>query len=102
MKTLGYITAFVLSMVVSSLLHGWVLTIMWGWFMVPVFHLPRLSLVPAIGIGLTIRFLIYHSTVSDPDDKGKSFGHQLGKATGLAIFVPLLILVEGWVIHLFM
>jgi hypothetical protein len=40
--------------VASSLLRGWALAVLWGWFVVPFFHLPPLSIVLAIGLGLVV------------------------------------------------
>ena len=48
-------------MVVSCLLRGWVLSILWRWFMVPTLGLPALSVPQAIGIALVVGMLTHHS-----------------------------------------
>lgn len=48
--TIGLIAA-------SSILNGWVLSILWGWFLVPIFGLPPLSIPQAIGVYLVVGFL---------------------------------------------
>ena len=41
----------------GAIIEGWVLTILWGWFMVPLFHLPELSLLFGIGLALIVSFI---------------------------------------------
>jgi len=48
-------------MVVSCLLRGWVLSILWRWFMVPTLGLPALSVPQAIGIALVVGMLTHQS-----------------------------------------
>lgn len=40
-----------------ALLHGFVFTKLWAWFVIPTFSLPALELVPAAGIILMISFI---------------------------------------------
>ncbi|TSC81867.1 MAG: hypothetical protein G01um101420_780 [Parcubacteria group bacterium Gr01-1014_20] len=56
----------------SSLLRGWVLSILWGWFMVPTFGLPELGVVPAIGMMFTITFLFQYSKISSDISAARS------------------------------
>jgi putative Mn2+ efflux pump MntP len=41
----------------SSLLSGFVLTQLWGWFIAPTFNLPSLNLLLAVGFMHTISFI---------------------------------------------
>jgi hypothetical protein len=100
-----------LSVAVGGILDGWVLSILWGWFMVPVFHLPPLTIVPAIGIALTIGFLIKKAPRSVGEEKasrpnvGKMDQEQWGflaKNLVLPWLSPFITLFFGWVVHLFM
>lgn len=59
MEALGVLAAFCLTIFLGSVWSGYVLTILWGWFIVPVFHLPALLLVPAMGLGLVVRYLTH-------------------------------------------
>ena len=43
----------VVLMAICAVVKGWVLSILWGWFVVPVFRTPW-PLSPAIGIALMI------------------------------------------------
>ena len=83
---------------VSSLWKGYVLTILWSWFVVPTFELPSLAIAPAIGLSLLVSFLTHQSDASrDQKDAGafsRAFAHSL--------LTPLVVLGVGWVVHQFM
>lgn len=48
------IVGVVALLILSSVLNGWVLSILWGWFLVPTLKLPPLTVVQAIGIAMVI------------------------------------------------
>ena len=95
------ILGFVALLVVSSIFNGYVLSVLWGWFIVPVFSLPELTVVPAIGIAIVVSYLTYQYNESDDDDN-KSFGEKMAKLIAMAILRPLFVLFLGWIVHLFM
>lgn len=88
--------------VVSALANGFVLTKLWSWFITPVFDLPALSLVPAIGLGLVVSFLTYQYTNSQSSKNDKSLMEVTISATLTAIIRPAFILLFGWFVQLFM
>ncbi|MBL7058675.1 hypothetical protein ISS03_05060 [Patescibacteria group bacterium] len=71
-----------------------------GWFVVPVFHLPVLTVAPAIGIAMVVSFLT-HQIDLDTQKKDQSFGKKIGDLLALAIVKPLLVLLFGWVVQFF-
>lgn len=78
---------------VSALLDGYVLTILWTWFVVPTFGLRPLALVPAIGFSMVVSFL----TPQMP--KGEvEWGDEIGKM----FLRPAVMLFFAWIVHLFM
>ena len=85
---------------VSYLWRAYVLTILWAWFVTPIFHLPHLGLVPAIGVVLVASFLAYGYHASPKDER--SFGEQMAAAIGYAALSPALYLLFGWIAHMFM
>lgn len=95
------ILGFVALLVVSSIFNGYVLSVLWGWFIIPVFNLPELTVVPAIGIAMVVSYLTYQYNESDESDD-KIFGEKIGKLIVMAILRPLLVLFFGWIVHLFM
>lgn len=74
-ELLGILLVFVLGLgvvlglavavaILGSILRGWVLSILWGWFMVPTFGLPELGVLPAVGMMFTITFLFQYTKIS--------------------------------------
>lgn len=98
-QAVGGVVLYVTRLVLGVLLGGWVLTVLWGWFIVPTFHLPWLGIVSAIGINLVVRFLTFQVIDIKPPERttGERWAYSI--AVGLS---PLVSLGAGWVVHLFM
>lgn len=79
----------------TSVLRGYVLSILWAWFMVPIFHLPELTIVQAIGVSFVVSF--FTTTIKEEKvnaEKRKSFGAIMME---VGIFLALS-LFFGWVV----
>ena len=87
-------------LVLGSIWRGYALTVLWAWFVVPVFHLPVLSIAPAIGLSLIVSFLTYQSDAKTPTDDSAT--DAFVKATLSTILMPLAALCIGWIVHQFM
>ena len=85
------------AIVVSMLLDGLVLRALWGWFVVPTFGIPALTLVQAIGIGLIVSLLI----MTQGTQSTKSFEDQAIDSLGWTIVKPLMFLFLGYIVYLF-
>ncbi len=49
----------VLVVVGSIVVHGFILSVLWGWFVHPLFSVaPALGIVPAIGVALTVALMV--------------------------------------------
>jgi len=100
-------TTFILALLtipliaLSSLWRGYVLTVLWGWFIVPVFHLPALGIVVAIGIAMVVGFLTYQHPPENPADT-RSASEKFSAAIAIAIVHPAMFLLIGWAVHLFL
>lgn len=77
-----------------ALLRGFVLQTLWGWFVVPVFGAPALSLMIAIGLGLLVSLL---EPITPPIPT-----KHIPRYLAIAFLNPLLILICGWIAHLFL
>lgn len=88
-----FVAAFV---VAAALWRGYVLSVLWGWFFVPIFHLPPLGVAQAIGIALVVGMFTM-STQKD-GDKESGVSHKLG----VIFLAPALALGVGWVIKQWM
>lgn len=96
---LAALLVLIVTLPLSMIWNGFVLTILWGWFIVPVFAgAPELGLVPAIGVGGVVRYLTAHKATSD---SGKSAWENFGESIAFAAFYPALTLFLGWIVHMF-
>lgn len=95
MIALAFLASIIVLVVISSILRGYVLSVLWGWFVVPTFGLPALSIPIAIGISLILAFTTHQISVKKEEDK--SFGTQFSNI----ILHPLLVLAIGWIVTLF-
>jgi hypothetical protein len=86
--------------VFSSVVNGFVLTILWKWFVIPVFSLPALNIPQAIGISMVIAFLT-HQRVKNKDDNKEVFELWLSLFF-YSVFYPLLVLGISWIVQLFL
>ena len=91
-----------LLMAISLLLKGYVLSVLWSWFIVPIFGLPVLSLPVAIGICIIIGMFIDNNKDNEAktvDDDKKT--EEIFKSI-LRFLAPLAALFTGWVVQGFM
>ena len=100
MKYLGYITAFIIFLVLSSVYSGYALSILWDWFVVPTFNLEPISIPIAIGLAIVVSYLTNH-TDSSQENNGDTFSEVLEKLTVKALVKPTLALLIGWVVTFF-
>ena len=84
-------------LVLSSLLRGWTLSILWAWFIMPKFAAPALSIAYAIGISLTANFVVQRL---DENTKPKTTEEQIVLYLQ-AFIIPMFALGFGWIVHQF-
>ena len=94
-----FLVILVALFVFTSLFRGYILSVLWGWFMVPTLGLPRLSVVQAIGIAIVVSFLTHQDTSYIPKKERKRSGWE---SLGVVILYPLIALLFGWVVHQYM
>jgi hypothetical protein len=89
---IGVISPFALALVVFPLilLRGWVLTLLWQWYIVPAFGVAPLRIVFAFGISLVVLSLTREGC-QQKDDKPAYI------KLALAFSNPLLTLLLGWI-----
>lgn len=75
---------------------GYVLTILWGWFVTPQFNLPALSIPVAIGLDL-VAGLLTHQYVPRSSDKKKQY-----EPLFFLFAAPAVALLVGWAVKQFM
>ncbi len=74
----------------TPIVRGWVLKILWKWFVVPVFHQSQLSIAQAIGLVLIVGYLTRDAPHRDD--------RTLTETAVNAFVGPLLALTFGWIV----
>lgn len=72
--------------------QGWVISILWGWFLVPI-GLPAISIPVAIGIALTVSAMRMKRVKSANDDPWETLAY--------AVIAPVVALSIGWIVKHF-
>jgi hypothetical protein len=98
-KTTTKIVVIMLATVVVVVFKGFLLAKFWGWFIIPVFNLPSLSITTAIGISMTAGLFTFTMPKENKyDEKSKYWLTE-----SLSIIVMLLVVwYFGWLLTLFM
>ena len=99
MAFLGYTFTVLIYVVFGALWRGYVLFVIWAWFIVPTFGAPTLSIPAAIGVSLIVAYLARDGR---PAEKVKKFSEQLSNALVRAGLAPLIALGIGSVVRMFM
>lgn len=71
-----------------ALLRGWVIALLWGWYVTDYFGLKALTIIEAVGLG--ILFTAFH--IGKPTNDEKPIGYEIAYYA----LVPLLALLFGW------
>lgn len=86
-----------------GILRGWVASVLWGWFVTPVFGLrpPHLALI--LGLSTLVSMFVAPPKFpeEDEDAKRKSLLWRLVRFTAIAFGAPLISLLMGAIFHWF-
>ena len=85
---------------VGYIWSGYVLTILWGWFVVSTFGMPALQLAPAIGLAVVVGYLT-HQYIPKMPKEGSSFD-QMAHSFGHMALKPAMALLVGWIVKAWM
>jgi hypothetical protein len=78
-------------LIVGNILwDGYVLMVLWGWFMVPIFHLPMLAIAQSIGLACVVNLVTHQYIPSKKDDTWAPVAH--------AFIAPLMLFIVGWLV----
>lgn len=94
---LGYTVISIGTIVYATLVSGLVLAVLWGWFMVPIFKLPELTMMQAVGIGYVVSYMTQRVDMSSKDEEN-SIGMKLVKAFMAVTGKAVVFLVFGYII----
>lgn len=99
LSVIGGVVGIGALIVFSSIWRGYSLSVLWSWFMVPIFGLPALSIASAIGVALVVGFITHQPDTTKDDE---SFADKTVKAVVFAVLYPPLMLGIGWIVKQFM
>lgn len=101
MKIAAIVVGAVAVIALNVLWGGYVGSVLWEWFVVSAFGLPKLTVAQAIGISLTATFfgrgLRDHNSSSSDD-----FGDQITQVVVIGFCFPLFGLGLGWLVKEFL
>lgn len=95
----GCLITLFLGLIVGPIWAGYVLSVLWGWFLVPL-HLPAVTVAEAIGISLTIGMLT--SKIPEPQQEEEDNREKTIRVLSYAVLYPSLVLFCGSIVHAFM
>lgn len=99
MENFGKIMTFILAMIISPVVSGFVVLKLWAWFIVPTFEAQPLRLVEAIGLMFLINYL---KAKRDKEADKDKFWEQFATNFAFGIIYAGFALLAGWVVSLFM
>jgi len=88
--------------VIAVILNGWVLSILWGWFIVPTFNAPTLGIAPAIGVAMVIGFLTNKGSRQTYAMDKREFWEKIFVELFVSLLLPFTTLGIGWIVKMFM
>lgn len=83
-------------LVLAVVVRGWVLSMLWGWFIAPL-GVPEITIASAIGISLVVALLTNKTDNSGPTEK-RSVQQHIEVVVTHAFLAPLMTLLFGWLI----
>lgn len=94
---LSFVSLFFGVLAIITIWRGYVLSIVWGWLVVPMFGLAPITTLGAIIIAMVVGYLTYqHSNCKKSDDH-----NEMVSTLSIGFVYPLLVLVIAWVVKAF-
>lgn len=98
-KIVGTI-AYVAIICAGIAVNGFVFTVLWGWFIVPVFAVPVVTVTQAIGVSVFVAF-VRNKRFSEPDDKRAFSPEWWAFVISESLFRPVWVLIISVVVYFF-
>ena len=86
----------VVAVIGGIVVEGLVLSVLWGWFMVPILGVPVLTLAQAYGVSLVFAALQGYREPAQ-NDENTSVAKSLTKLLTIMVFRPALLIGLGWI-----
>lgn len=96
MKTFLAIIGGIAIYILTAILNGFVMSTLWGWFVVRMFHVAALSIPLAMGIAMLVGFLTYQYDPRKEVEKG-----DMGRTIAFSAIYAITTLGIGAIVHIF-
>ena len=91
---------FLVPVIVAGMIwRGYVLSILWGWFIVPFVGLPEMNIPTAIGVAALVGLTVM---AQSPQSDSKEAGERIVHGVLLIALAPTLALLLGWIVKGFL
>lgn len=96
----GWVVGYLILTVVGVAMDGWALSKIWNWFIPPIFALPTLQIMQAVGVSLTFQLFIRTNKLKreSSDTKFDSDTEKLVYNVLEIVFVPLFSVGVAWIV----
>lgn len=86
---------------ISAFMRGWAISVLWGWFVVPL-GVPALSILSAIGLSFLVELLTFNSTraIKDVQTDERSLEDKLAHSYAIALLLYPAFVFFGWIVHI--
>ena len=98
MENFGKFMAFVLAMIISAIMKGFVLSKLWAWFIVATFQTQNLRIVDAIGVIVLINFIF---AKRDKEVNKYKFWENFTADLIFSLLTAAFALSAGWIVTKF-
>jgi hypothetical protein len=100
MKVLKSVAELAVS-IVSMVNMGYVLSVMWSWFIVPTFGLPILGIAQSIGVSATVKLFAVDLSLYPSREEEEEFAGRVTALIARGWVVPWFILGVAWIVKQF-
>ncbi len=82
-------------------LYGWCSSVLWGWFMVPILHLPPITVWQAVAIAFVLRCFTFEYTLRESTKGEAATGREFWIKIAIAAALPFFFLLVGAILRVF-
>ena len=97
---LGQIVVLIMTTSLAVIVNGMVVSILWGWFVTPLFDLPVPPLASIIGLVIFMRYTLRPISM-ETEKEDTTFAEKTIKSVTFVIVPAVMVLLIGYIVQLF-
>jgi hypothetical protein len=98
MGKFGKVITFLLLGALAVMANALAMKYLWGWFVVPLFGAPFLTMWQAYGLAMVAAAILPRNPTTETSKPESSWEAALGSAIGTALGAPAALLLVGWIV----